>query len=91
MIVEKSRVLAIGAHADDIEYGCGGVLAAAKVAMGITVCSVNEEHREAEAFSAGEILGSETVFLNQKKSIKTSSSQFRSHRQTNTLLAFKKT
>jgi len=68
MIVEKSRVLAIGAHADDIEYGCGGVLAAAKVAMGITVCSVNEEHREAEAFSAGEILGSETVFLNQKKS-----------------------
>ena len=68
MIVENSRVLAIGAHADDIEYGCGGVLAAARVAMGITVCSADEEHREDEAVSAGKILGSETVFLRQKKS-----------------------
>lgn len=68
MIVDNSRVLAIGAHADDIEYGCGGVLASAKVAMGITVCSADEGYREVEAVSAGEILGSETVFLKQKKS-----------------------
>jgi LmbE family N-acetylglucosaminyl deacetylase len=60
--------LAVGAHADDIEYGCGGLLASSHKALGLTVCTFNEEERKREAQNAGNILDCEIAFLNQKNS-----------------------
>ncbi len=67
------RILAIGAHPDDIEFGCGGVLlteAARGRAISLCVCSRGEsasngtpDEREAEARSAAELLGASIEFL----------------------------
>ncbi|MGI9087156.1 MAG: PIG-L deacetylase family protein [Chthoniobacterales bacterium] len=68
-----ARILAIGAHPDDIEFACGGVLLAA-AARGseifLGVCSRGEagtngtsEEREAEARAAAKLLGAEITFL----------------------------
>ena len=69
----KLTILAIGAHPDDVEFGCGGVLLA-EVARGSTValcvCSRGEagsngtpEEREAEAREAARLLGGRIEFL----------------------------
>src|SRR5215210_4059737 len=70
---KHSRILAIGAHPDDIEFGCGGVLLA-EAARGnkihLYVCSRGESasngtpaDREAEARSAAALIGATLKFL----------------------------
>ncbi len=67
------RILALGAHPDDIEFGCGGVLLA-EAARGseifLCVCSRGEAasngtpaERETEARAAAEMLGASLEFL----------------------------
>ena len=69
----KLRILAVGAHPDDIEFGCGGVLLG-EVARGseisLSVCSRGEagsngtpEEREAEARRAAKILDATIEFV----------------------------
>lgn len=68
-----ARILAIGAHPDDLEFGCGGVLLA-EAARGnklyLYLCSRGEAssngtpaEREAEARSAATMLGATLKFL----------------------------
>ena len=68
-----ARILAVGAHPDDIEFACGGILLA-EAARGseifLCVCSRGEagtngtpNERQAEARAAAKILGAELVFL----------------------------
>ncbi len=67
------RILAIGAHPDDVEFACGGILLN-EVARGaevfLCVCSRGEsgtngtpEEREAEARRAAQLLGANLDFL----------------------------
>ena len=69
----RSKILAIGAHPDDIEFGCGGVLLA-EAARGnridLYVCSRGESssngtpaERETETRSAAALLGATLKFL----------------------------
>ena len=69
----KLRLLAVGAHPDDIEFGCGGILLG-EVARGselaLCVCSRGEagsngtpDEREAEARRAAQFLGATIEFL----------------------------
>ena len=69
----KLRILGIGAHPDDLEFGCGGVLlaeAARGSEISLCICSRGEagsngapNEREAEARSAAQILGAKIDFL----------------------------
>lgn len=69
----KLRILAIGAHPDDIEFGCGGILlgeAAGGSEIALCVCSRGEagssgtpNEREAEARAAAKLLGATIEFL----------------------------
>ena len=70
---EQFRILAVGAHPDDIEFGCGGLLLA-EVERGsvlsFCICSRGEagtngtpEEREAEARKAARLLGATIEFL----------------------------
>lgn len=68
-----ARILAVGAHPDDVEFGCGGALLV-EVARGskvfLCICSRGEsgtngspEERETEARRAAQLLGAELEFL----------------------------
>lgn len=67
------RILAVGAHPDDIEFGCGGILLAEAARGGelaLCVCSRGEagsngtqDEREAEARRAAQFLGATLEFL----------------------------
>jgi LmbE family N-acetylglucosaminyl deacetylase len=67
------RILAFGAHPDDLEFGCGGILLqAAKEGAQITLCLCSRgesgsngtaEIREAEARKAAQLLKAEIQFL----------------------------
>lgn len=67
------RILAVGAHPDDIEFGCGGILlgeAGRGAVISLVVCSRGESgtngtpaEREAEARSAAEMLRAALEFL----------------------------
>lgn len=69
----KLRILGVGAHPDDLEFGCGGVLlaeAARGSEISLCICSRGEagsngapNEREAEARSAAQILGAKIEFL----------------------------
>ena len=69
----KLRILAVGAHPDDIEFGCGGILlveAARGSEISLCVCSRGESgtngtpaEREAEAADAARLLGARLEFL----------------------------
>ncbi len=67
------RILAVGAHPDDIEFGCGGILlteAARGSELALCVCSRGEagsngtpDERESEARRAAQFLGATLEFL----------------------------
>lgn len=70
---ESFRILAMGAHPDDIEFGCGGILlaeAARGSVISLCICSRGEagtngkpEEREAEARKAAKLLGATLQFV----------------------------
>ena len=67
------RILAVGAHPDDIEFGCGGILlaeAARGAEITLCVCPRGEsgtngtpDEREAETRKAAQLLGAKLEFL----------------------------
>lgn len=67
-------ILAIGAHPDDLEFGCGGILAVlasqgrsivlADLTLGDRGTHGTPEIRRKEAEAAAQIIGAERVFLN---------------------------
>ncbi|HEX8281669.1 MAG TPA: PIG-L family deacetylase, partial [Chthoniobacterales bacterium] len=67
------RILAIGAHPDDIEFACGGILLVERERgsdVKLCLCSRGEagtngtpDEREAEARRAADLLSAEIVFL----------------------------
>ena len=70
----RSKILAVGAHPDDLEFGCGGVLlaeAARGHKIGLVICSRGESgsngtpsERQAEARAAAALLDATVRFLN---------------------------
>src|SRR5436309_1363762 len=73
MSQKLERILAIGAHPDDIEFACGGILLAERargVEIFLCICSRGEsgtngtaQEREAEARAAADLLGAQIEFL----------------------------
>ncbi len=69
LLEEKGgRVLAFGAHPDDLEVGAGGLLArlaaeGAKVTMAVVSIPNNAEQRKEEAFAGADVLDSDLFIL----------------------------
>lgn len=66
------RVLAFGAHPDDLEVGAGGLLArlsaeGAEVTIAIVSIPSNTEQRKAEAKAAADVLDADLFILNEDK------------------------
>jgi LmbE family N-acetylglucosaminyl deacetylase len=73
-ILEKGggRVLAFGAHPDDLEVGAGGLLArlaedGAKVTMAVVSIPNRSEERRAEAIAGAAVIGAEIFILNDER------------------------
>lgn len=70
------KILAIGAHPDDIEFGCGGLMlkeAAKGTQIKYVICSLGEagtngtpQERKREAIAAAKFAGAEIEFLNME-------------------------
>lgn len=73
LLEEKGgRVLAFGAHPDDLEVGAGGLLArlseeGAEVTLAIVSVPNNIEQRKAEARTAAELIDANVVFIYDEK------------------------
>jgi LmbE family N-acetylglucosaminyl deacetylase len=69
---DSGRVLAFGAHPDDIEVGAGGLLARlVEEGANVTMCVVsipnNMDVRRKEAMAAAEVIGAQLRFLHDEK------------------------
>lgn len=72
LLKENGRVLAFGAHPDDLEVGAGGLLArlsqeGAEVTMAVVSIPNNNEQRRKEAHAAAEILDVDVFILFDEK------------------------
>ncbi|MBA3542277.1 MAG: PIG-L family deacetylase [Deltaproteobacteria bacterium] len=72
LLKENGRVLAFGAHPDDLEVGAGGLLArlaaeGAEVTMAVVSIPGNAAVRKAEAVAGAEILDAELFILYEDK------------------------
>jgi LmbE family N-acetylglucosaminyl deacetylase len=72
LLKENGRVLAFGAHPDDLEVGAGGLLArlsseGAEVTMGVVSIPNNVEVRRAEAKAGAEIIDADVFVLFDEK------------------------
>ena len=66
------RVLAFGAHPDDLEVGAGGLLArlsaqGAEVTLAIVSIPNHTEQRKAEALAAAEVIDADLIVLNEER------------------------
>lgn len=72
LLQEKGRVLAFGAHPDDLEVGAGGLLArlseeGADVTMAVVSIPNQRDQRRAEAQAGAEVIEAELVILFDEK------------------------
>jgi LmbE family N-acetylglucosaminyl deacetylase len=72
LLKENGRVLAFGAHPDDLEVGAGGLLArlaaeGAEVTLAVVSIPGNTEVRKAEALAGADILDAECFILFEEK------------------------
>jgi len=59
---DDNIILAIGAHGDDIEYGCGGFLSGFNETYGIIVAHDNDERMD-ECIKSANVLDYQPIFL----------------------------
>ena len=75
LLQEKGgRVLAFGAHPDDLEVGAGGLLArladeGAEVTLAVVSIPSNAEQRKAEAHAGADVLDAELFILYEEQAV----------------------
>jgi LmbE family N-acetylglucosaminyl deacetylase len=72
LLQEKGRVLAFGAHPDDLEVGAGGLLArlseeGAEVTMAVVSIPGERDQRRAEAQAGAEVIDADLVILFEER------------------------